>query len=116
MSFDFVSKPPSVQAPSLISPPLECPKLNKPSGGLIELLRILVLFKTLVLFVGGFLLLDGETFDVTGKWESDDSTCPFGYDFWYQPRHNVMVSSEWGAPNAFMKGFDLEDLKSGEKY
>ena len=73
-------------------------------------------FKSLVLFVGGFLLLDGETFDVTGKWESDDSTCPFGYDFWYQPRHNVMVSSEWGAPNAFMKGFNLEDLKSGEEY
>ena len=27
---------------------------------------------------------------------------PFGYDFWYQPRHNVMVSSEWAAPNTFM--------------
>lgn len=25
------------------------------------------------------------------------------YDFWYQPRLNVMVSSEWGAPSAFTK-------------
>ena len=23
----------------------------------------------------------------------------YNYDFWYQPRHNVMVSSEWAAPN-----------------
>ena len=22
----------------------------------------------------------------------------FNYDFWYQPRHNVMVSSEWARP------------------
>ena len=57
--------------------------------------------------------MDGETFEVVGKWEKDDKKVPFGYDFWYQPRHNVMVSSEWGAPKAFMKGFDLEDLKAG---
>ncbi|XP_065064075.1 methanethiol oxidase-like [Rhopilema esculentum] len=63
---------------------------------------------------GGFLLLDGQTFDVKGKWEKDGSEIPFGYDFWYQPRHNVMVSSEWGAPSAFMKGFDLADHKAGK--
>ena len=34
----------------------------------------------------------------------------FGYDFWYQPRHNIMVSSEWAAPNTFMPGFDLEEV------
>ncbi|NNC99607.1 MAG: selenium-binding protein, partial [Gammaproteobacteria bacterium] len=28
----------------------------------------------------------------------------------YQPRHNVMVSSEWAAPNTFMPGFDLEEV------
>ena len=59
------------------------------------------------------MLLDGQTFDVKGKWEKDGSEIPFGYDFWYQPRHNVMVSSEWGAPNAFLKGFDLADHKAG---
>ena len=51
---------------------------------------------------------------MTGKWQSDDDTAKFGYDFWYQPAHNVMISSEWGAPKAFMKGFDLEDFKAGK--
>ena len=34
----------------------------------------------------------------------------YNYDFWYQPRHNVMVSSEWAAPNTFRPGFKLEDV------
>ena len=38
---------------------------------------------------------------VKGKWSADDTK--YGYDFWYQPRHNVMVSTEWGAPSAFVK-------------
>ena len=38
----------------------------------------------------------------------------YNYDFWYQPRHNMMVSSEWGAPNTFMPGFDLEDVGKGK--
>ena len=37
-----------------------------------------------------------------------------GYDFWYQPRHNVMISSEWGAPSAFTKGFNPEDVAAGK--
>src|SRR6185437_14445779 len=32
----------------------------------------------------------------------------------YQPRHNVMVSSEWAAPNTFMPGFELEDVAAGK--
>ena len=27
-----------------------------------------------------------------------------------------MISSEWGAPKAFLKGFDLEDLKAGKSF
>ena len=46
---------------------------------------------------GGFLLLD-DKFDVAGRWDSPASGMRFNYDFWYQPRHNVMVTSEWGAP------------------
>ena len=38
---------------------------------------------------------------VKGKWS--DTETEYGYDFWYQPRHNVMVSSQWGAPAAFRK-------------
>ena len=61
---------------------------------------------------GGFLLLD-ENFDIAGRWEHDMTGMNFNYDFWYQPRHNVMVSSEWGAPKTYYPGFDLDDVKAG---
>ena len=38
----------------------------------------------------------------------------FNYDFWYQPRHNVMVSSEWAAPNTVKAGFQLDDVQNGK--
>ncbi|XP_068108549.1 methanethiol oxidase [Hyperolius riggenbachi] len=62
---------------------------------------------------GGFVLLDGETFEVKGNWEVEGNGTPYGYDFWYQPRHNVMVSTEWGAPRVLDKGFNIEDVKAG---
>jgi len=62
---------------------------------------------------GGFLLLD-ENFDIAGRWETDSTGMKFNYDFWYQPRHNVMISSEWAAPNTVAPGFDLEDVKAGK--
>jgi selenium-binding protein 1 len=62
---------------------------------------------------GGFLLLD-EQFDVIGRWEADAKGMKYNYDFWYQPRHNVMVSSEWAAPNTNRPGFKLEDVKAGK--
>ncbi|XP_068711442.1 methanethiol oxidase-like [Montipora foliosa] len=63
----------------------------------------------------GFVILDGETFNVKGRWEgSKKPGGPMGYDFWYQPRHNVMVSSEWGAPCAFSSGFKVEDVMAGK--
>lgn len=62
---------------------------------------------------GGFLLLD-ENFDVKGRWEKDSTGMKFNYDYWYQPRHNVMVSSEWGAPNTVSQGFKLEDVQAGK--
>ncbi|KAK3729656.1 hypothetical protein QZH41_006396 [Actinostola sp. cb2023] len=65
---------------------------------------------------GGFILLDGDTFQVKGQWEKDNIGVPMGYDFWYQPRHNVLMSTEWGEPNAFKRGFQLEDLKAGKTY
>ena len=54
---------------------------------------------------GGFLLLD-EEFNIAGRWEKTTQGMNFNYDFWYQPRHNVMVSSEWAAPKTFSTGFD----------
>ena len=54
--------------------------------------------------MGSFVLIDGKTFLVEGTWQKPGDETPFGYDFWYQPRLDVMVSTEWGQPNAFMKG------------
>ena len=62
---------------------------------------------------GGFLLLNGSDFTVTGSWQKDGHAAPFGYDFWYQPYHNVMMSTEFGAPKAFWKGFNPADVGNG---
>ncbi|CAA7405036.1 unnamed protein product [Spirodela intermedia] len=60
----------------------------------------------------GFLLLDSD-FKVKGRWEKPGHSPLFGYDFWYQPRHQTMISSSWGAPEAFSKGFDLQHVADG---
>lgn len=62
---------------------------------------------------GGFLHLNKD-FEIVGRWENDITGMNYNYDFWYQPRHNMMVSSEWAAPNTFMPGFDLEDVGAGK--
>lgn len=62
---------------------------------------------------GGFLLLDKD-FNVAGRWEHMAPGMKYNYDFWYQPRQNVMVSSEWSAPNTFFHGFKLEDVPAGK--
>lgn len=64
---------------------------------------------------GGFVLLDGQTFEVVGNWEHPGEAAPFGYDFWYQPRHNVMISTEWGAPKALCDGFNPAHVAEGEE-
>lgn len=62
---------------------------------------------------GGFLLLD-EKYSVKGRWEKDAGGMAFNYDFWYQPKHNAMVSSEWAAPKTFQPGPSFEDVKAGK--
>ncbi|XP_069506386.1 methanethiol oxidase-like [Ambystoma mexicanum] len=62
---------------------------------------------------GGFILLDAETFEVKGNWEKDGHAAPFGYDFWYQHRHNVLASTEWGTPKLMFDVFKPEDVKAG---
>jgi selenium-binding protein 1 len=62
---------------------------------------------------GGFLNLDAKTFEIKGRWENGGEHPSLNYDFWYQPRQNVLVSSEFGEPNAYEKGFDLEDVGAG---
>ncbi|XP_062602151.1 methanethiol oxidase-like isoform X1 [Saccostrea cucullata] len=60
---------------------------------------------------GGFILLDGQSFIVKGNWET--KPLEFGYDYWYQPYHNVLISTEWGAPKAFRNGFNPQHVTDG---
>jgi len=58
---------------------------------------------------------------VTGLWTTGEKKAKFGYDYWYQPYWDVMISSEWGAPKSFKKGFSLPDTQdegsvSGSKH
>lgn len=61
---------------------------------------------------GGFLLLDPE-FNIAGRWDRGAEGMRYNYDFWYQPRHNVMVSSEWAAPKTFSRGFNPAEVADG---
>lgn len=60
---------------------------------------------------GGFVLVDGTSFVIKKNWERQP--VEYGYDFWYQPYHNVMISTEWGKPNCFRKGFNPADVEKG---
>jgi methanethiol oxidase len=62
---------------------------------------------------GGFAVIDAKTFEVKGRWENGGERPQFNYDFWYQPRKNTLVSSEFAEPNAYEPGFDLEDVGKG---
>ena len=58
---------------------------------------------------GGFLLLD-EDFSIAGRWEHQTEGMHYNYDYWYQPRSNVMISTEFAAPNTYQPGFHLDDV------
>mmetsp|Transcript_17020 Transcript_17020/g.15373 ORF Transcript_17020/g.15373 Transcript_17020/m.15373 type:complete len:482 (+) Transcript_17020:60-1505(+) len=58
---------------------------------------------------GNFLLLTSD-FKIIGKWSQEDTN--FGYDFWYQPKFNTMISTEFGTPNKFIHGFNPADISS----
>jgi selenium-binding protein 1 len=62
---------------------------------------------------GGFAVLDAKTFELKGRWENGGETPRFNYDFWYQPRKNALISSEFGEPNAYEPGFDIDDVPAG---
>src|SRR3954447_12114873 len=61
----------------------------------------------------GFAVLDARTFEVKGRWENGGPRPRLNYDFWYQPRHNVLASSEFGEPNAYETGFDPAHVAAG---
>eukprot|EP01023_Acetabularia_acetabulum_P051981 TRINITY_DN575_c0_g1_i2.p1 TRINITY_DN575_c0_g1~~TRINITY_DN575_c0_g1_i2.p1 ORF type:complete len:472 (-),score=84.93 TRINITY_DN575_c0_g1_i2:358-1773(-) len=55
---------------------------------------------------GNWLILDKQ-FNVKEKWTQQD--LDYGYDFWYQLRHNVMISTEFWL-NSYMKMFDPSEI------
>lgn len=61
---------------------------------------------------GAFYLLDGKTFDLKELWNTGNEDIK-GHDFWYQPRHNIMISTEFGAPKKFTEGFSMLDVAMG---
>ena len=63
---------------------------------------------------GGFAVLDARDFSIAERWEREPNGIEFMYDFWYQPRQNTLVSSEWGAPNTFLDGFNPADVAAGK--
>ena len=63
--------------------------------------------------VGGFAVLDARTFEVKGRWENGGAHPSLNYDFWYQPRKNALVSSEFGEPSAYEPGFNPADVEAG---
>lgn len=63
---------------------------------------------------GNFAILDGDTFAYEKKWSKKDTA--FGYDFWYKPRLNVLISSSWGPPSLIKSGFKAEDAAKYGKY
>jgi selenium-binding protein 1 len=62
---------------------------------------------------GGFLLLD-PSFKIVGRWDKQPAAMNFNYDFCYQPRAGVMISTEWAAPNTFSGGFNPDDVPRGK--
>ncbi|RMC22864.1 hypothetical protein DUI87_00136 [Hirundo rustica rustica] len=62
---------------------------------------------------GGFVVLDGDTFELKGNWEGDCEAPPSGYDFCFQPRHNVLLSSAGPVPRVALRRFCPDDFKKG---
>ena len=63
---------------------------------------------------GGIFMMDHDTFDVKGPWESDRGDQYLAYDFWWHLGHDTMITSEWGTPEMVTKGLNPELLLNGE--
>ena len=64
---------------------------------------------------GEFVLIDPDKLEIKGVWAGKGKEAKFGYDFWYQPYWDIMVSSEWGAPRSFKCGFLPEKVNEPSK-
>jgi selenium-binding protein 1 len=63
---------------------------------------------------GGIFILDAETFEIRGPWESDRGPQHLAYDFWWHLGHDTMITSEWGTPDMVEAGVNPELLLGGK--
>ena len=63
---------------------------------------------------GGVFMLDHDTFDVKGAWESDRGSQVLSYDFWWHLNHDTMITSEWGTPSMVENGVQPDLLLNSE--
>ena len=66
--------------------------------------------------LGEFFCIDAETLRTRGTWTKSQEKAAFGYDFWYQPYHDTLIATEWGAPRVFKKGYVPKDIHDPSKY
>jgi methanethiol oxidase len=59
---------------------------------------------------GGVALIDHDTFEVLGPWETDRGDQHLAYDVWWHLRQDTVVTSEWATPNMIEDGLNPEDL------
>ena len=63
---------------------------------------------------GGIFLMDHLTLDIIGQWENDRGPQHYAYDFWWHLGHDRVITSEWGTPDLFENGLNLEAAVGGK--
>jgi selenium-binding protein 1 len=63
---------------------------------------------------GGIFVMDPQTFEIKGRWESDRGPQYLAYDFWWHLGHDTMITSEWGTPQMVEEGVNPELLLAGK--
>src|SRR5436305_1472783 len=59
---------------------------------------------------GGVALIDHDTFEVTGAWESDRGDQFLAYDVWWHLNDDVAITSEWATPSLISDiGLSVDD-------
>ena len=63
---------------------------------------------------GGIFILDAESFEIKGSWETDRGPQYLSYDFWWHLGHDTMLTSELGTPAMVENGVNGELLLAGK--
>lgn len=66
--------------------------------------------------LGEFFCIDAETLETKDTWTRGQDKADFGYDFWYQPHHDTLIASEWGAPRVFKTGYTPDVVYDPSKF